>query len=303
MAKYFGIVHVVVITCALLTAVSSIAASTETTEFKEILELAKSGHAEAQAAAGFRYISGSGVARSPGEAYRWYAKAAAQQHPGALFSLGSLYFNGDGVDRSAEQAAKYYRRAADLGHPGAMDNLGVFYREGIVFEANDQEALKWFERAAEAGHPRAPTNAGWMYANGRGTPKDFTKAADWYRKGQRAGDVVAVYNLGLFYALGQGVDPDPEQAMRYIAYAAARGHEGAIADAATLASRLAVATTTGRAGIYAVPTSADSPLGQLAEGTQVHILAEPNDEWVEIYLSDGHQTGFVMRRHLKPATP
>lgn len=265
-------------------------------EFNKLVELAKNGSPEAQTALGFRYVTGQGVARSPQEAYRWYSKAARQNHPGALFSLGSLYLNGDGVPQSKERAAELYRRAANLGHPAAMDNLGSLYRDGIVFEPSDELALMWYERAANAGLARAMTNAGWMYANGRGVNQSYSKAADWYRQGKLAGDIVATYNLGLFYALGQGVDSDLAQAMRYMAHAAANGHQGALADVQTIASTLPTGQISRNTELRAVPALSDSSRATLSAQTEFFILSDSNKDWLEIYLPDGHEIGFIQRR-------
>lgn len=217
-------------TILLVTVTTISVAAASSNEIPELVRLAEGGSAEAQTALGFRYISGQGVARSPSEAYRWYSKAAAQNHAGGLFSLGSLYYNGDGVEKSDLRAVELYQRAANLGHAGAMDNLG------------------------------------------------------------------------LFYALGQGVEADLRQSMRYMAHAAANGHRGAIADAATLADTIPVATIQQESGLRQVPATSESPSATLAAGTKIHILHDPGSEWLEIYVPNGHQIGFVQRAIVRVAT-
>lgn len=61
--------------------------------------LAEKGNADAQAALGYMYLNGQGVAGDDTVAADWYLRAARQQQPDAVYALGTLYLAGRGVQK------------------------------------------------------------------------------------------------------------------------------------------------------------------------------------------------------------
>jgi TPR repeat protein len=87
----------------------------------DLLPLAKSGNAEAQAAAGFMYQHGFGVPQNLVIAAHWYHLAAEQGNPWAQYELGLLYDKGHGVPRSAVIAYAWLNLAAAHARPNMRD--------------------------------------------------------------------------------------------------------------------------------------------------------------------------------------
>lgn len=91
----------------------------------KLMPLAKIGNAEAQYNIGWLYHNGYGLAINDQEASSWWAKAAAQDHPGASLALGLLYQRG-GVDfkKNPQQALRFLAKAAEAGEDEAKPVLG-----------------------------------------------------------------------------------------------------------------------------------------------------------------------------------
>lgn len=68
------------------------------------LPLADRGHAKSQAALGYLYLMGLGVAQDDAEAARWYGRAASQDEVNGQYYLGMLYLRGRGVRRADVRA-------------------------------------------------------------------------------------------------------------------------------------------------------------------------------------------------------
>ena len=130
---------------------------------------------------------GRGVARDDAEAFRWYLKAADQNHPAAQYNLGVIYDSGIGVPQDYTQAVHWYRKAAEQGDAGAQFNLGVMYASGAGVSRDDTQAVHWYRKAAEQGHAGGQFNLGSMYANNTGVSQDYAQASSLVAPGSRTG--------------------------------------------------------------------------------------------------------------------
>ncbi len=95
------------------------------------------GDAETMYSLGRIYENGEcGADKNYGEAKKWYAKAAKNEHVEAMYCLGKIYENGYGVKKSYVEAEKWYREAAENGHVEAMNrNLIVIDILGDCFNS------------------------------------------------------------------------------------------------------------------------------------------------------------------------
>eukprot|EP00250_Pteridium_aquilinum_P012016 c20455_g1_i1 orf=76-1719(+) len=93
--------------------------------------------------------------RNPGEAVKWFQRAALAGHVRAQYSLALCLQQGKGVDCSVVKAARWYQRAAEGGSARAMYNLALCHRKGEGLVGDSHEARKWMKRAALAGHRKA----------------------------------------------------------------------------------------------------------------------------------------------------
>jgi TPR repeat protein len=95
---------------------------------KEIVPLAKSGHADAQHLLGLMYYMGRGVTRDYKQAFAWHIKAAQQGKADAQYVVGAMYYTGNAVIQDHKQAVGWFRKAAEQGHPDAQQVMGLMYR-------------------------------------------------------------------------------------------------------------------------------------------------------------------------------
>lgn len=95
---------------------------------KEIVPLAKAGHADAQHLLGLMYYMGRGVALDYKTALAWHRKAAEQGKADAQYVVGAMYYTGNAVPADPKTAVFWFRRAAARGHAGAQHALALMYR-------------------------------------------------------------------------------------------------------------------------------------------------------------------------------
>ena len=195
--------------------------------FPELLKLADSGDPLAQVELGICYEVGSGVAKDPDEASKWYLKAAEQGYARGQSCVGFCYSKGIGVPRDLSEAAKYYFLAAEQGYAYALFMLGNMYLDGSGVAKDPHEAAKYFRMAAEQGLPHGQGNLGYCYQNGIGVPRDLEAAVKWYYKAAEQGLDIPQANLANCYEKGMGVASNLEEAVKWYRKAAAKGNKRA----------------------------------------------------------------------------
>ena len=120
--------------------------------------------------------------------FRETLQAAEQGNAEAQFNLGNMYREGRGVRQDDAEAVRWYRQAAEQGDAQAQTNLGLMYANGLGVRQDDAEAFGWFRQAADQGFAIAQTNLGVMYDDGRGVRQDRALAQEWYGKACQNGD-------------------------------------------------------------------------------------------------------------------
>jgi TPR repeat protein/tRNA A-37 threonylcarbamoyl transferase component Bud32 len=180
----------------------------------ECVEEAKRGNARCQVILGNAYRNGTGVARDPVEASRWYRKAAEQGSDIGQYELGLLYESGLGVPKDATQAVSWFRKAADQGLARAQNRVGVAYENGSTGPSNVVVAADWYRKAADQGYAAAQANLGRLYLQGRGVFKDTARAGELLQKAVDQGDPNAMVLLGGMYQRGEGKPQDSARAAR-----------------------------------------------------------------------------------------
>ena len=121
----------------------------------ERLRLAgEAGFAHAQYAVGRYYMGERGIDANFPEAFRWFQRAALQDHSDAMYSQGVLLY-GDyaGMTQNQRNAIPYLYSAAQRNHAYAMLGLGLSFQNGNGgLPRNRNEALCWYRRALAAGN-------------------------------------------------------------------------------------------------------------------------------------------------------
>ena len=189
---------------------------------------AHNGIRSAQVVYGQMLLDGTGVARAPQAAYRWFVIAADAGSLDGVNMVGRFHELGWGVPRDLEEAGHRYRAAAVEGHVWAQFNLGTLLVNADDFAADPGRALHWFVRAARRGHPKAMAMVGRFLEQGWGRPPDPAAARRWYRRAALGGD----YRGQFDYARTRYEDGAGEEAIAWFA----RSIETAVPDFCRLAA-------------------------------------------------------------------
>lgn len=174
------------------------------------------------------YYGYGGVEKNYDEAFRYFQRAAAKNHPNALYCLAVCYKNGDGIERNERLAFVNFLRGAELGDKDAMFGVACAYQDGNGTDTNYREALKWYKKCADLGNLRAQNNIGSMYENGQGVVADNAEAFKWYLKAANGGSAFSQSVVGTCYFFGKGVERDLTEAFEWYKKAAKNGDRTAM---------------------------------------------------------------------------
>ena len=102
----------------------------DASDFRQTLQLAEQGVAEAQYNLGAMYDNGQGVRQNYAEALRWYRKAAEQGVAEAQYNLGAMYHNGQGVRQNFHLSKEWFGKACDSGWQKGCDQYRSLNQAG-----------------------------------------------------------------------------------------------------------------------------------------------------------------------------
>jgi len=120
-------------------------------------------------------------------------------------------------DPSRAVAGAFLKRAADAGFLPAMYDYGQYLRRDSLYE----DSYRYFLLAFNKGMQKAAADIGYFYQQGNGVEKDFVQAIDWYKKGDAFGDPEAMMYLARIYDLNEeGHQPDSKKVVAYATKAA-----------------------------------------------------------------------------------
>lgn len=166
-----------VFTCLLFFALPAGANDADT--FNAMVVLANKGDAEAQYHVGMMYNNGIGTQQDRSQAFGWFQKSAASNHPLGAYKLG-CYYDGQGagiVESDPDQALKYKLVSAEAGYALAQHDVANLYdRRG-----NSQEALRWWKMAADQGYPNALFSLSRVYSAGKGASRDLSLSYAYFK--------------------------------------------------------------------------------------------------------------------------
>ena len=130
---------------------------------------------------GEMYEAGDELPKNPGEALKWYRKAADDGDQQAALKVATLLLASGRTTTEAEYA-EIRQRCGDAAKrnfsPGAYCMV-LIYRRGIGTAKDPTEAAKWLSRAADLGYPRAALELGEAYWKGAAVKPDVVTAYMW----------------------------------------------------------------------------------------------------------------------------
>lgn len=209
----------------------------------QAVDQAQADDADAQFRTGMKYVQGTGVAKDPAEAVRWFQKAAEGGNVNAQFSLSSAYRSGYGVPKDAAAAA-HWQQIATGEHIVMLtkDQAQASLKKGIAAYEDGElgDAVKILLPLAEQGNVTAQFGLGVIYMTakmnldaGQAISSDMGKAIKWSTAAAEQGNTDAMNNLGVMYSSGMMIDAhtypihDYQQALKWWRPAAEQGNANA----------------------------------------------------------------------------
>jgi TPR repeat protein len=93
---------------------------------------------------GVLLVRGSGLAKDPVEAAKWFRLAAEQDSAAAQFNLGLACAEGNGTDKNLVEAYQWFSLAAERGDPEAAQE-----RDQLVDQLTATQLLEGVKRSTE----------------------------------------------------------------------------------------------------------------------------------------------------------
>ena len=176
-------------------------------KYSELFHKAIKGDAISQYRVGFAHDSGDIGYKDPYTAFKWYLKAANQEHDEAQFKVAEAYFNGLGIKKNPEEALSWYHKIAEKNHLKSLKKLRTIYSEGIseVLEKNQSLSLKWLVSAARMDDVESQIELGIVYRDGINAPRNLRKSVRWLKAAANNGSLDAQVELANLYYNGQGI--------------------------------------------------------------------------------------------------
>ena len=219
--------------------------------FDLYLQAANLGSAKAQYEVGNAYYLGVGLKNETDDksAFKWFKKAADQNHPTASAMVGLFYLNGMSgvVPQSNEQGYRYISNAANQEDEKGLLYLAQCYHFGLAVSKNLTEAEKlyrqllsknedsyqakygigriffdreeyssafaYFIKAADFDDD-AKFYLGLCYEQGLGIEQNIAKAVEQYKKIENDKEGWTQYRLGLIYFTEDNGFTSPKEAYR-----------------------------------------------------------------------------------------
>lgn len=223
----------IIVGLVLSLAASAASSDIWTSLFKEKLQEAKNGSAEAQYDVGSMYQNGRGVGADRNKAIEWYTRAAAAGESKAESRLNLMKANAERFSKTSDQASS--------GDIESQYDLGSMYVKGIGTNINYPAAIESFRKAAGQGHVKAAYKLGLIYYEGTGTRRNSKQAAKWFRQAANNGVPAAQYYLGKMYSGGHGVSRDYTQALMWLGKAVDGGFDQARGEMIDVSERMKMA--------------------------------------------------------------
>lgn len=230
----------------------------------ELLDLARKGDSEAQAAVGAMYYDGDEFPRDVSKAVEWLEKGSAGGDAGAKALLGlirifedgftdpaagirllreassapgadpeiqgllaRLLYDGEmwGIERDLDECAQWAEKAAEGGDPDGMGLLALLCYFGEGIDEDDERALDLAERAVAEDSSLGKAALAWMHYEGVAAEEDLEKARLLSLDAAEEEESLAQGLLAYMYLKGHGVKADAGTAEGWARRAAEQGNE------------------------------------------------------------------------------
>lgn len=184
---------------------------------------ARSGGAEAQFELGVALMERRDPA-SLAEARTWLRQASAAGYVEAQNAYAGLLLRGVGGSRDEREGRRLLLDAASRGSVGANVTLSMAHRDGTSgFPRDPRRSFAHMQAAASASGPSdgfPQWHLGMMHREGYGTPRNLQEAYRWVAQAAERGHVDGMISRAVMLATGEGVAADPAAARQWYERAA-----------------------------------------------------------------------------------
>jgi TPR repeat protein len=145
---------------------------------------------------------------------------------GDQFMLGLSLMKGDGAPLDPKAGTEWIVKAAEAGMPYAVEWVDHQMRNGADIEVDEKKVAAALKRQADAGDIHSMLVLAPMLMRGRGVDQDPAAGIEMLRRaGDKSEDGETAYKIAELFLVGtNGMPRDHEEAMRWYAIAASRGH-------------------------------------------------------------------------------
>ena len=210
-----------------------------------IMKAAENGDAVCQNVVGMWYYKGVNYPQDYKQAYKWWAKSAAQNNVEAIGNLGLLFQYGRGVDADSVKAQRCYLNSIKSGNKALLQQredlsekggdpfnsilTAICYQEGYGTTKSLTKALHFYELAAKCNSVDAFREIGFIYQK-----KGSSAAVGMFEKAASKGDIASAYQFAKAVLNNPSKYSDKEQeGVIYLIKAAEAGNAQAQCDLGT----------------------------------------------------------------------
>ena len=182
------------------------------------------------------------------EAVQYLNMSVTQGNPEACYLMGTLYRDGKGVPQNRVSAAKMFKFASDKAFPMGQVEWSLCLVNGKGTRQNVADGIRLLDQLAKQGNPAAQCELGaQMFEHGKkaeglmlieqAMTQNYTRAkhmflhysdnaalvAQYSKQLAEAGDVTGMRVYGQALMTGTGVEADPQNGMKWLQQAVAKG--------------------------------------------------------------------------------
>lgn len=85
------------------------------------------------------------------KAFKWFKKAAENDHGEAAAFLGMAYLNGEGTKQNVTKGIEWLEQAGLFGVADAYGLLGAIYEQGSLIKGDLKKAMQYYKEACDMG--------------------------------------------------------------------------------------------------------------------------------------------------------
>lgn len=171
--------------------------------FRNALEAAQRGSAKDMHLVGSCYRTGTGIAKDPEQAVRWYEKAVAGGLKSAYGSIADVCREDLGTPDALARGYALLKQGADAGSLLALGMLADWTAQGIGTSADAVAALKLWHQLLASDESVAAFEIAKAYELGEGVAPSKETAIVFFRRARKAGHPDALRQLKRL-----GAEPD-----------------------------------------------------------------------------------------------